>query len=62
LGASLAAIGIIKGIAESLASLLKIASGRMADRLDKRKQVIAYYGLSHKQKYLQHNIFLSLIV
>lgn len=53
LGASPAFLGIIEGIAESLASLLKIVSGRMADRLDKRKPLaIAGYGLSAVGKVL----------
>jgi len=53
LGASPAALGIIEGIAESLASLLKIGSGRMADRLDWRKPLaIAGYGLSGVAKVL----------
>lgn len=53
LGASPAALGIIEGIAESLASVLKIISGRMADRLDKRKPLtIAGYGLSAVGKIL----------
>ena len=53
LGASPAALGIIEGIAESLASLLKIVSGRVADRLDKRKPLtIAGYSLSAVGKVL----------
>lgn len=53
LGASPAALGIIEGIAESLASLLKIGSGRLADRLEKRKPLaIAGYGLSAVGKVL----------
>ncbi len=53
LGASTIALGIIEGIAESLASLLKIISGRISDRLDKRKPLaIAGYGLSAVGKLL----------
>jgi MFS family permease len=47
LGASPAVLGLIEGIAESLASLLKIFSGRFSDRVSKRKPLaIAGYGLS----------------
>jgi len=53
LGASPAILGIIEGIAESLASLLKIFSGRISDRFEKRKPVaIAGYGLSAVGKVL----------
>jgi len=53
LGASPAVLGIIEGVAESLSSLLKIFSGRMADRLDKHKALaIAGYGLSAVGKLL----------
>ncbi len=47
LGASMAFVGLIEGIAESTASLLKIASGWWSDRVRKRKPLmIAGYGLS----------------
>ena len=47
LGASMAFVGLVEGIAESTASLLKIASGWWSDRLGKRKPLmIAGYGLS----------------
>lgn len=53
LGASPAALGIIEGVAESLASFLKIVSGRLADRLAKRKPLaILGYGLSALGKVL----------
>ena len=53
LGASPAILGIIEGIAESLASLLKIFSGRVADRLEKHKlMAITGYGLSTVGKLL----------
>lgn len=53
LGASPAVIGIIEGISESLASLLKIVSGRISDRFDKRKPLaIVGYGLSAVGKVL----------
>lgn len=47
LGASMAFVGLIEGIAESTASLVKIASGWWSDRVRKRKPfMIAGYGLS----------------
>ena len=47
LGASMAFVGVIEGIAESTASLLKIASGWWSDKMGKRKPLmIAGYGLS----------------
>ncbi|MBL9160931.1 MAG: MFS transporter [Verrucomicrobiales bacterium] len=47
LGASTAFVGLVEGIAESTASLLKIASGWWSDRVKKRKPLmIAGYGLS----------------
>lgn len=53
LGASPAFLGLIEGIAESLASLLKLGSGRLADRLERRKPLaIAGYGLSALGKLL----------
>lgn len=53
LGASPAVLGIIEGVAESLSSLLKIFSGRLADRLEKHKLLaIAGYGLSAVGKLL----------
>lgn len=53
LGATPGILGIIEGIAESLASLLKIFSGRISDRFEKRKPVaIAGYGLSAVGKVL----------
>ncbi|MEL7060710.1 MAG: MFS transporter [Acidobacteriota bacterium] len=51
LGASLALVGLIEGGAKALASLLKIASGGMADRLGHRKWLaVAGYGLSTAAK------------
>ena len=44
-GATPALIGIIEGIAESLASLLKLVSGYMSDRFQ-RKRAIAFAGYS----------------
>lgn len=47
LGASMAFVGVIEGIAESTASLLKIASGWWSDKVRRRKPLmIAGYGLS----------------
>lgn len=47
LGASRTILGLIEGIGESLASLLKIASGWISDRIGKRKVLIlAGYALS----------------
>jgi MFS family permease len=47
LGASARAIGIIEGLAESIASLLKLFAGYLSDRLAKRKfLVVAGYSLA----------------
>lgn len=47
LGAGAVSLGIIEGIAESTASVLKIVSGRLTDRSGRRKPfVLAGYGLS----------------
>ena len=47
LGASARAIGIIEGLAESVASLLKLFAGYLSDRLAKRKLlVVAGYSLA----------------
>jgi len=47
LGASARAIGIIEGLAESIASLLKLLAGYLSDRLGKRKLlVVAGYSLA----------------
>src|SRR5438128_12311163 len=43
--------GLIEGIAESTASLLKVVSGRMADRVHERKPLILFgYALSNGAK------------
>ncbi len=53
LGASPGVLGIIEGVAESLASLLKIFSGQISDRFEKRKPLtIVGYGLSALGKVL----------
>lgn len=47
LGAGALALGVIEGVAESAASLLKVVSGWWADRMPRRKPfVVAGYGLS----------------
>ncbi|MCS7065354.1 MAG: MFS transporter [Fimbriimonadales bacterium] len=47
LGASVAFIGLIEGIAETTASLLKLVSGWLADRFGRYRQLTAFgYGLS----------------
>lgn len=51
LGASYATVGLIEGIAESTASLLKVFSGWLSDRLRKRKLLIVFgYTLSAVSK------------
>ena len=48
LGAGPAALGVIEGIAESTASLLKLYSGYLSDRVKKRKGwIVAGYALSN---------------
>ena len=47
LGVSMATVGLIEGIAESTASLVRLFAGRLSDRLPRRLPVvIAGYGLS----------------
>lgn len=47
LGANKSIVGLIEGVAESTASLLKVVSGYLSDRFRKRKVLILYgYGLS----------------
>lgn len=47
LGASVASLGLIEGIAESSASVLRLVSGRISDRLGQRKPLVVLgYGLS----------------
>ena len=46
-GASALTIGIIEGIAEATASITKVMSGSLSDRLGKRKQLVVLgYGLA----------------
>ena len=47
LGASATSLGLIEGVAESVASLLRLTSGWLSDRIGKRKPfLVAGYGLS----------------
>ena len=47
LGASPAVMGLIEGVAESLASLLRVVAGRLSDRAHRRKPLtVAGYGVS----------------
>ena len=47
LGASMASLGMIEGVAESTAAVLRIASGWLSDRVGRRKPFIAFgYGIS----------------
>ncbi|HRU94568.1 MAG TPA: MFS transporter, partial [Anaerolineae bacterium] len=51
LGASTAVIGLVEGIAESVASLLKVFSGYISDKLRARKWLaVAGYALSTLSK------------
>src|SRR5439155_18634961 len=51
LNTPLALAGLIEGIAESTASVLKIVSGRLADRVPERKPIILVgYGISNAVK------------
>jgi MFS family permease len=51
LGASTAVVGLIEGIAETTASLLKVISGWLSDKLQQRKWItVAGYGLSTVSK------------
>jgi MFS family permease len=47
LGASASAVGAIEGAAESVAALLKLASGWISDRVKRRKPLVVFgYGLA----------------
>jgi len=53
LNAPASAVGLIEGIAESTASLLKMVSGWLSDKLKKRKTFVATgYALSAASKFL----------
>lgn len=48
LGAGPVALGLIEGVADALASLLRLGSGRLSDRLGRRKGLVVLgYGLSN---------------
>lgn len=47
LGAGPAFLGLVEGVAESTASLLKLASGYLSDRLGRRKALVVWgYGIA----------------
>ena len=51
LGASPAIVGVIEGLAESLASLLKVFSGAVSDKFQRRKPLVIFgYGFSALSK------------
>ena len=50
LGAPVAVVGLIEGVAEAMASVMKIVSGRLADVRKRRPLVAAGYGLSSLAK------------
>ena len=51
LGASMLAIGVIEGIAEATASIMRVFSGTLSDHLGKRKPLVIFgYGLSALSK------------
>jgi MFS family permease len=51
LGASMLAIGLIEGVAEATASIVKVFSGALSDRLGKRKLFVVFgYGLGAASK------------
>ena len=50
LGAPVAAVGLIEGVAEATASAMKIVSGRLADLRRRRPMIAAGYGLSSLAK------------
>src|SRR4030065_1495285 len=58
LGAPVAVLGVIEGLAEGTASLMKVASGWYSDRLPLRKPLVAGgYGLSAVGKLLLETAF-----
>ena len=47
MGASMEAVGVIEGVAEATASIVKVFSGALSDRLGQRKWLTAFgYGLA----------------
>jgi MFS family permease len=58
LGASVALLGVVEGIAEGTASLMRVASGWYSDRLSRRRPLVAAgYGLSAVGKVLLATAF-----
>lgn len=52
LGAPVAVVGVIEGLAEGVSSIIKFASGRLSDRMSKRRLVGTGYGLASLAKML----------
>jgi MFS family permease len=52
LAAPVAVVGLIEGVAEATASLMRVISGRLADRRQRRPLVAAGYGISSLSKLL----------
>jgi MFS family permease len=52
LGAPVVVVGVIEGIAEGTASVMKAVSGRLADRRERRPMIAGGYGLSSVSKLL----------
>ncbi|MDQ1402740.1 MAG: hypothetical protein QOG03_1056, partial [Actinomycetota bacterium] len=52
LAAPVAVVGLIEGVAEATASLMRVVSGRLADRRQRRPLVAAGYGISSLSKLL----------
>ncbi|MGH8741976.1 MAG: MFS transporter, partial [Burkholderiales bacterium] len=51
LGASMAAVGLVEGIAEATAAIVKVLSGALSDRLRRRKPLVVLgYGLAMLSK------------
>src|SRR5687768_18015079 len=51
LGASMLAVGVVEGIAEATASIVKLFSGAISDRLGRRKPLVVLgYGLGALSK------------
>ena len=51
LGASMVAVGLVEGIAEATASIAKVFSGALSDRLERRKPIVVLgYGLAALSK------------
>src|SRR6266513_1153756 len=51
LGASMLAVGVVEGVAESTASIVRVFSGVLSDRLGRRKPLVVFgYGLAAASK------------